>query len=146
MNLYTFIQSMWPDANFWQGYNALICRYLALQRFDAVEHETTMNQIEQNVVDEETRRCFWYMKECDLGGSACARRAHFFACEEEWFSLLLPQPLDVFYTADPRDFAFTMTVGDFFDVDSGCGRIDKIGANGYMIILQSIFARYFYVD
>lgn len=143
LGLYAVNHQLWNHAFFWHGTCVTISRFLKLGDYDKIKMKRSSfeDPVDGNIIHEESRRCFWYVRESDISGSAASKRHHFFECQDEWNELLLPVSQNVFYYGNPATFQPTINIKQFLDPQLNIDWNIHLGPNAFLMVLESIYAR-----
>jgi hypothetical protein len=141
LSLYAVMNQLWNHAFCWHGMNVMMCRFLRLADYDKKPQRPSGDPMNQNIIDEESRRCFWYVRESDVSGSAASKRHHFFETDDEFLDLLLPIPETMFYFASPTNFLPTVSLRQFLDPQMPSDWSSSLSCNAYLMVIESIYAR-----
>lgn len=141
LSLYAVMNQLWNHAFYFHGVNVTMCRFLKLAEFDKTPKRISGNPVDQNITSEESRRCFWYVRESDVSGSAASKRHHFFESEDEFKDLLLPIPESMFYFSHPSNYLPTVSLKQFLDPQMPTEWSQSLSCNAYLMVLESIYAR-----
>ncbi|KAI9098585.1 hypothetical protein DFS34DRAFT_649285 [Phlyctochytrium arcticum] len=161
LSLFAVEHSLWMEAYMWLGTSVTMARFLGLYKeMPAIaagqganggigaEEEAVGGLSLQQIMAEESRRCWWWLRNYDASGSAASKRPQMISDAEYASSLLLPCPDSLFYATRyglqsptptvPR----TQTLDEFFsDTFAADLAHSSIGPNGYLAALTALFNR-----
>ncbi|KNC98179.1 uncharacterized protein SPPG_06583 [Spizellomyces punctatus DAOM BR117] len=161
LTLFGVEHSLWMEAYMWLGNSVAMGRFLGLYKEIPVipmgpggnggigaEEDLIGGLSLQQITAEESRRCWWWMRNYDASGSAASKRPQMISDAEYASTLLLPCPDSLFYATryglkpDTPVIPRTQTLDEFYsELFSADLTHSSIGPNGYIAALTALFNR-----
>ncbi|KAI8818777.1 uncharacterized protein EV422DRAFT_536809 [Fimicolochytrium jonesii] len=155
LTLFAVENSLWKPSYMWLGTSVAMARYLGLYKElpalgeDDVTKEGLIGGLApQQIMAEECRRIWWWVRNYDASGSAASKRPQMISDSEYSKELLLPCPDSLFYatryglTPTSPTIPRTQTLDEFYSAVFGADLAhSSIGPNGYIGALTALFNR-----